>query len=256
MSSEWLVNWSMVFLRASGLLLLFPILSSTGVTVRMRVALSALMAFLICPGLPDPGLGGIGLIGLVTKMAFEIAVGLVFGFMCRLIFYAVEMAGAIISSEIGLNLPPSFNPMTSGTTPLLGTMLTYLTTVLWVSLDLHHWVLLGFRRSFEFLPIGAGRMNEAILDNVVSWTGGIFVVALQMVAPVMAVTFVLSLVFAVLGRAVSQMNVFTESFAVRLLAGLTAFGVVCQLMAQHIVNYLNRLPEDILRVAALLRAGN
>ena len=50
------------------------------------------------------------------------------------------------------------------------------------------------------------------------------------------------------------MNVFTESFAFRTLAGLMVFGLTLNLMAQHITNYLNRLPEDILRVAQLLGA--
>jgi len=119
-------------------------------------------------------------------------------------------------------------------------------------LDLHHWMLVGFRRSFELLPIGAARLNDVILQDVLAWTGGVFVVGLQMAAPVMAVSFILALIFSVLGRAVPQMNVFSESFAIRLFAGLTVFGASMPLMAQHIANYLGRLPEDMLRVAALL----
>jgi flagellar biosynthesis protein FliR len=71
-------------------------------------------------------------------------------------------------------------------------------------------------------------------------------------APLLAVSFIISLVFAVLGRAVPQMNVFTESFAVRPLVGLSVFGMVLDLMAEHIMNYLHHLPEDMLRVCQLL----
>jgi flagellar biosynthesis protein FliR len=48
------------------------------------------------------------------------------------------------------------------------------------------------------------------------------------------------------------MNVFHESFAVRPLVGLTVFGLTLDLMAEHIINYLRRLPEDVLRTAQLL----
>jgi flagellar biosynthesis protein FliR len=48
------------------------------------------------------------------------------------------------------------------------------------------------------------------------------------------------------------MNVFAESFAVRPLVGLSVFGLTLDLMAQHIMNYLRRLPEDMLRVAQAL----
>ena len=73
-----------------------------------------------------------------------------------------------------------------------------------------------------------------------------------MTAPIIAVSFVINLVFSFLGRAVPQMNVFSESFAVRIIAGLSVFGLSLQLMAQHMLNYLRRLPDDILRVAQLL----
>jgi len=75
-----------------------------------------------------------------------------------------------------------------------------------------------------------------------------------MAAPVIAVTFLINLVFAVIGRAVPQMNSFIESLAFRILAAMMVFGVTLPLMGQHIVNYLRRLPEDLLRVAQLLGA--
>jgi flagellar biosynthetic protein FliR len=87
---------------------------------------------------------------------------------------------------------------------------------------------------------------------MVARTGGIFVVALQMAAPLLAVSFIISIIFAVLGRAVPQMNVFAESFAVRPLVGLSVFGLTLDLMSQHIMNYMRRLPEDMLRVAQAL----
>ena len=72
----------------------------------------------------------------------------------------------------------------------------------------------------------------------------------------MAVSFVITVIFSVLSRAVPQMNTFSESFSVRCLAGLTVFGLTCHLMAQQIENYLRRLPEDILRVAQLIGSGS
>lgn len=78
--------------------------------------------------------------------------------------------------------------------------------------------------------------------------------ALQLAAPLMAVSFLISLVFSVLGRAVPQMNVFAESFAVRPLVGLSVFGLTLELMSEHIINYLRHLPEDLMRVAQLLGA--
>jgi len=89
---------------------------------------------------------------------------------------------------------------------------------------------------------------EAVVKNI----GLIFVVALQISAPVMAVSFVITLVFAVMSRAVPQMNVFSESFGFRVAGGLIVFGFTMQLTAQHVSNYLNRLPDDLLRIAQMI----
>jgi flagellar biosynthetic protein FliR len=104
------------------------------------------------------------------------------------------------------------------------------------------------------LPIGSAHLSQAFLLDMVSRTSGIFAIALQLAAPLLAVSFIISLVFAVLGRAVPQMNVFSESFAVRPLIGLSVFGMTLDLMSEHIANYLRRLPEDMLRVSQLLHS--
>ena len=46
-----LTNWMLVFVRVSALLAIFPIFSMQNVPVQMRLALGALVSFLIAPGL-------------------------------------------------------------------------------------------------------------------------------------------------------------------------------------------------------------
>ena len=131
-------------------------------------------------------------------------------------------------------------------------ILYYLAVMLWLTLDMHHWMLVGFQRSYSFLPVGGAHLSQAFMMDMVSRTSGIFAVALQLAAPLMAVSFIISLVFSMLGRAVPQMNVFSESFALRPLVGLSIFGLTMELMSEHIINYLRHLPQDVLRVSQLL----
>ena len=70
----------------------------------------------------------------------------------------------------------------------------------------------------------------------------------------LAVSFVVTIVFGVLSRAVPQMNVFVLSFPFRIVGGLVVFGFTLQLASQHVINYLNRLPDDLLTLAQLIGA--
>jgi flagellar biosynthetic protein FliR len=248
-----LTNGLMVFLRVSAMLAVFPVFSAQNFPVQLRLALGALMAILVSATLPAPALAP-DIWGLAGQMTVEIAIGLMLGFASRMVFFALEIAGAIVGIEIGLAMPAGLNSLTDTYTTIPGTLLYYLAVMLWLTLDLHHWMLAGFQRTFSYLPVGGAHVSQAFLADIVGRTSGIFVIALQLAAPLMAVSFIISLVFSVLGRAVPQMNVFNELFAVRPLVGLSVFGLTLELMSEHIVNYLRRLPEDMLRVAQLLGA--
>jgi flagellar biosynthetic protein FliR len=249
-----LLNWLLVFLRASALLAIFPVFSISNVPVQIRVALGALISFLVAPILPAPSLAGADFWKVIGVMFMEVAFGLLLGFAARMLFYALDIAGAIIGAEIGLTIPSSLNPMSTGQTTEAATVLHYLAAMIFLTLNLHHGLLLAFQRSYHFLPVGGGHLQESLLLDLLGRTSHLFWFALQMSAPLLAISFIITLVFAVLSRAVPQMNVFVESFTVRILVGLTVFSLTCQLMGQHIANYLGRLPEDVLKVAQLLGA--
>jgi flagellar biosynthetic protein FliR len=177
---------------------------------------------------------------------------LLLGFVARMIFFAVDIAGSVVSTEMGLNLASIFDPVTQQSSQIAGTILMLLSTLVMLTLDLHHWLLLGFERTYTVLPIGGAHLQNILFENVVRQTSQVFTVALQISAPVICVSFVITLVFALLSRAVPQMNVFTEMFGFKIVGGLIVFGFTLQLSAQYVANYLNRLPEDLLVVAQML----
>ena len=248
-------NWLLVFLRVSAFLLVLPFFSSTNFPARLRVALGAFTALMLAPTLPPFPLGKLGFFDLSGVMLKEVGFGLLLGFVSRMVFYAADMAGNIISTELGLNMGTIFNPMTHQQSQVAGTVLFFLAAVVMLTLDLHHWILVGFQRTYMVLPIGGGHLNEMLFDDVLNHTSRIFIVALQISAPTLAVSFVVTLVFAVLSRAVPQMNVFILSFSFRIIGGLAVFGFTLQLTAQHVLNYLNRLPDDLLRLAQQVGVG-
>jgi flagellar biosynthetic protein FliR len=249
-----LTTWLLVFLRVGALLAVFPIFSMSNVPVQLRVALGALLALLIAAAVPALAAPPASFGALVFLMCKEVVVGLVLGFVSRMIFYTLELAGNVIATELGLNAGSMLNPFSNSRSEAPGLILFYLGALIFLTLNMHHWLLVAIQRSYLFLPIGGARMHPALFQDLLGRTSQLFVVGLLMAAPVVAVSFLVNLVFSVIGRAVPQMNVFVESFSFRALAGLAVFGLTLNLIAQHAVNYLRRLPEDLLRVTQLLGA--
>src|ERR1041385_2084752 len=142
-------NSLMVFLRVSAFLLVLPFFSVVNFPVTMRVAMSALMALLIAPLLPHFALGKLGFFSLLGLMVQEVSVGLLLGFVSRIIFYAVDLAGNVVSMEMGLNMAAMLNPFERSNTQAPGMILFLLASVTMLTLDLHHWILVGFERTYS-----------------------------------------------------------------------------------------------------------
>lgn len=252
MATADLTAWFLVFVRAGAVLLMFPAFAGRNVPVQVRVALAALLAFLITPVLPPAAAHYPTLTSLILALLKEAGAGLLLGFVCRLIFFVFEFAGAVITQEMGLNMAGTLNPLSEARADAPGLLLYYLAVLLFFATDLHHWMLAGFQTSYQWLPLGGAHLSETLQRHVLAVSSRMFVAGLQMAAPMMAVGFLVTLIFAVLGRAVPQMNVFAESFSVRTLAGLAAFGLSLNLLAQHVLNCLRRLPEDMMTLARIL----
>jgi hypothetical protein len=59
----------------------------------------------------------------------------------------LEIAGGIIAAEMGLMLPSEFNQFT-GAASMLATVLYWLGGMLLFGLELHHWIIAGFQRTY------------------------------------------------------------------------------------------------------------
>jgi flagellar biosynthetic protein FliR len=245
-------NWFLVFVRLGAFLLALPFFSAVNFPATMRVALAALSALLLAPQLPAFAISHLDLLTLVGLLAREVAIGLLFGFFARMVFFAADIAGVIISNELGLSMGSIMDPTSRQPEQVPGLILFFLATITMLSLVLHHGLLLGFAKSFEVLPLGGGHLSSALFETIVARTSQIFVIALQISAPVMAVSFCITVFFAVMSRAVPQMNVFAESFGIRIAGGLIVLGFTLQIAAQYIVNHLQRLPDDLIGLGQLL----
>src|SRR5205809_5659283 len=72
-------TWFLAFARLGAILALFPIFTGN-VPVILRISLSALVAFLVLPGLPLVDSTNMGMAALVRLMVIEVSVGLLLGF--------------------------------------------------------------------------------------------------------------------------------------------------------------------------------
>lgn len=240
-----LVTWLLISIRATAFLMLLPGLTGQPMPVTLRLGLAFSVATLLAPVIPVPAEVPVTLLGLIGGVGGEVLVGLVMGFVGRMAFYATEMGGRVIATEIGLTATPGVDAPTAAAEPL-ASMLHRFAVLLYFLVGAHLMAIGAFAHSFRFAPPGLAGLNPGAADQLIVITGKTFGVGVQLSAPFIALNFLLTFAFGLLGRTVSKVNVFLLSLGARSLAGVALLGGAGVLIARYLLSAFEHLPADML----------
>ena len=111
-------------------------------------------------------------------------------------------------------------------------------------------MLAAYARSFDIAPAGTGRLSGAAAETLVGAVAALLGLALRMAAPFIALNFVITAGFSILGRAVPKMNVFIVGIALRSLMGFGLLAGAGALIARYLSMEFDRLPWRLLELVA------
>ena len=243
-----IVVWVLVFLRTGAFFLGIPLFAGKMIPKKIRTAFALMFALLINPLVPADLELANHFAGAILLALNEMCIGLLLAMTVRMVFFAVELAGHLISYEIGLMASNSVNPLLGSSDATITTLLYYFSLLLFFVSGVHYDVLKAFIMSFELLPIGAFFLKASPTVEFVEEVSHVFVIGTLMAAPFIALNFLVNVSFAVLGKAVPKMNVFMTSFAIRIFAGLLLLVSSILLISSYILENSRRSVEIMLDI--------
>ena len=216
-------------LRAIGVVMALPTMGGTTLPPMLRVALSFLLGGLLAsvapPGAVPPTSA---LVSLAGAALHEVLLGLAMGLVMRMVMSGAELAGRLISGEVGLIAAPGFDVPKPSQEPLPA--------------------LMGFFAGLMFFALHAHEQVPMAAETLVGGLSALMEMALRMAAPFIALNFVITFAFAILGRAVPKMNVFILSGAMRSLMGMTLLAGGGALFTRYLSGAFDRLPWTMLEL--------
>lgn len=207
--------------RILALIATSPILGNPSVPVRVKLGLAILITVLVMPlvekTMPhiDPA-SGIGLIILLQ----QILIGAAIGFVMRVVFVAVEMAGELIGLQMGLGFAIFFDPQSSGQIDVIGRFMGVIASLAFLAIDGHLMLIALISQSFDTLPVGLDAITDATFSTLANWGGEVFKSGLQLSLPVLTALLITNLALGVLTRVAPQLNIFAVGFPLTLSIGL------------------------------------
>jgi flagellar biosynthetic protein FliR len=240
--------------RCSGIFVVAPFLGNFNVPVQVRVLLSVAISYLFALSfqLPEPAVPWT-LTYILLGLAGELIVGMAIGFAAQVLFAGLECAGQIIGFQMGLSLVNTVDPETSNRSTTLSAYQSQLGLMLFLGINGHHWFIQAIAESFRVLPPYSMGISQQFISKLTDLAAQIFVIGFQIAAPVTAVLILTDIALGFIGRSAPQIHILVIGFPLKILAGISALGLVLYFFPAAMRMYSLRLQHDLGIVIQLLR---
>jgi flagellar biosynthesis protein FliR len=223
----WLSAIFWPFVRLLALFMSAPVLSHHAIPARVKIGLALVVAVVVTPASPASITTAPGIFSAAAPLLLiqQMLLGVMMGFAVKVVFAAIDLAGNIIGLQMGLSFASFIDPVNANQTPLVGSFLNLLATLLFLALDGHLILIASITRSFELAPVSAQFFSGIGWEKLTALGAGLFQFGLQLSLPVLATMLVINLTLGVMSRAAPQLNLFSVGFPLTALTGIVLFAV-------------------------------
>ncbi|MBB6674610.1 flagellar biosynthetic protein FliR [Cohnella nanjingensis] len=215
--------YMLVFCRISSFLMVAPVFSTRTIPKTFKVGIAFFISIIVflSVGFDKPvPLDGAYILAVMK----EVLAGLIIGYTAYLFFTVVQTSGAFIDMQMGFAIANIVDPLTGVSAPMLGNLKFMMMTLVFLSINGHHYLIGAIMDSYKWLPLDnhlfhtvyEGRMTEFLTRTFADT----FLLALQISAPLVVAMFLTDVGLGLLARTAPQYNVFVIGIPVKILVGL------------------------------------
>jgi len=211
----------LVLVRINAMIMIAPFFSSGVIPFRLKALLPFFIALVVFPVISAGAVKVPASMGLYYLMVLqEAAIGVFIGFLVSIVFAAFQLSGQFYAAQIGFGINEVYDPLAQVSVPLVGQLKNFIGILVFLMINGHHFMIEAVCRSFELAPFfGASReATGSFLKYIVYSFSGMFIVALKIALPIVAVSFLISVTMGVLAKAAPQMNIMMLGFPFQIFA--------------------------------------
>ncbi len=245
--SQYLPNFLLILLRAGIVISLLPFLGSRTFPVQFRIGIAVAVALVLTPVI-DFRFEKTEIVLLVMR---EVLFGIMLGFAARFMFFAVDIAGQVMSNAMGMSIANAFNPDVGQSTDI-ARLYGFIAMLVFLSMDAHHDMIYIFVKSYEWVPGGIADLRS-LLGEVTSITARMFTIALKISAPMIVIMLITNMLFGFINKAAPQMSVFFVGYPVYIFVGFLVMLLGLPVFIMVMTGYFGTVKEGMARMLALAR---
>jgi len=207
-----------VGLRAGGMMTFAPFFGNDAIPAKLKAILTIVLTAVLYTVVPvaPVSLTAASWIGVIASEAF---IGLMMGLSVQLVFEGVQIAGQLTGMQLGFSLASLIDPITNVETPVVSVFYQMYALLIFLQLNVHHWLLKMLVRSFVYVPVGTGMANLIVTRQLFRFFGAMWLIGFQIAAPVVLATILVDISVGFLSKASPQLPAMFIGISIKNLIG-------------------------------------
>ncbi len=239
----------LIMMRVSPVLFMMPLFNARNLPNLLKAGLALTVSLVLWPVVSlDASLFPTDPYGFVFFLIAELMIGFLLGLSIQLIFGGLQLAGELAGVQMGLSMASIMDPQSGSNATVIAQFHYLFGLLIFLSIDGHHWFFRALIRSFQLLAPGEFVPRAGLYRHLLGLSGKMFLIAIQVAAPVTAVLFFIQIALGILARAVPQVNILMSSFPLTISLGLVFLGLSLDLLWPYLKNLFEESGQGLVMI--------
>ena len=247
----------LIFLRVAAIVFSAPVLDTATIPVVFKAGLAFAVSILLLPVVEEVvTVRDLSLMTFVIGIFSEIAIGVTIGLSVKLLFAGIQLAGQIVGYQMGFAVANVVDPTTSAQIPILAQFYNLAAMLIFLSINAHHMFFSALVDSYNILPPLSMQISPQLVDMMMRLAANMFVVAIKVGAPLIAVMLLVSVGLGLVARTVPQMHIFIVAMPMKIVIGMVFMIMVTPYLTAFLIDLFSSYPVtlfDLIRIMAVVR---
>lgn len=247
----------LIFLRVAAIVFSSPVLDTNTIPAVFKAGLALAVSILLLPAVDTVvTVRDLSLMTFVIGVFSEIAIGVTIGLSVKLLFAGIQLAGQIVGYQMGFAVANVVDPATSAQIPILAQFYNLTAMLVFLAINAHHLFFSALVDSYTILPPLSMHISPQLVGMMMRLAANMFVVAVKVGAPLIAVMLMVSVALGMVARTVPQIHIFIVAMPLKIVIGLVFLLMVSPYLTAYLIALFSSYQVtlyDLIRLMALAR---
>lgn len=253
-----MVDWAqlylfeLIFMRMSGFLLFNPLLGRSNLPAMVKTGMALVLSILVFgtagTGVPQPDT----LVELAFRLLLELGIGLVLGFVMRVVFSVVQIGGEVIDTQMGMTMAQIYDASSQANLSVTASLLNILLILDFFAENGHYTLMRLLTTSGELVPYGAAALGDGVYAYVIELFLACMLLAVKLAMPILAAELLGEVGMGVLMKAIPQINAFVINIELKVIIGLLLFFLLLTPINEFLLELESGMLSEVGRILRLI----